>query len=68
LSWAGMAIGATSIIMLAINGLPASDEFFLWPFLLVILWMVVISLRLGFARSRKTEQPVRDSSTVEGVG
>ncbi|MET4639401.1 hypothetical protein [Mycetocola sp. 2940] len=67
LSWAGMAVGATSIVVLAASGLPASDEFFLWPFLLVILWIVVISLRLGFARNRKTGQPVRDTSSVEGV-
>jgi hypothetical protein len=50
LSWAGMAIGATSIVVLAATGLPANEDFFLWPFLLVVLWMAVISLRWGFAR------------------
>ena len=68
LGWAGIVIGATSIGVLAANGLPASDELFLWPFLLVILWMLVISLRLGFARSRTAAQPVRDPSPVDGVG
>jgi hypothetical protein len=28
----------------AATGLPANEEFFLWPFLLVVLWMAVISL------------------------
>lgn len=51
LSWAGMAIGATSIAMLAATGLPANEEFFVWPFLLVVLWMALISLRWGFARN-----------------
>ena len=52
LSWAGMAIGATSIAVLAATGLPANEDFFLWPFLLVVLWMAVVSLRWGFARIR----------------
>ena len=52
LSWAGIAVGATSIVVLAATGLPADEEFFIWPFLLVVLWMAVISLRLGFARGR----------------
>jgi hypothetical protein len=50
LSWAGMAVGAANIGVLVATGLPANDEFFLWPFLLFLLWTVVISLRLGFAR------------------
>ncbi|GAA1863692.1 hypothetical protein GCM10009715_08650 [Paeniglutamicibacter psychrophenolicus] len=54
LSWAGMAIGATNIVVLAATGLATNEEFFAWPFLLVLLWMVVISLRLGFARNRDT--------------
>ncbi|MFE5672019.1 hypothetical protein ACFQ58_10480 [Agromyces sp. NPDC056523] len=52
LSWAGIAIGAMSIVVLAASGLPANDEFFVWPFLLILLWMTVISLRFGFARNR----------------
>jgi len=52
LSWAGIAVGATSIVVLASTGLPADEEFFMWPFLLVLLWMVVLSLRFGFARNR----------------
>ncbi len=52
LSWGGIAIGATSIVALAATGLPATDEFFLWPFLLILVWIAVTSLRLGFARSR----------------
>jgi hypothetical protein len=52
LSWAGITIGATSIITLAATGLPANDDFFLWPFLLVLLWIAVLSLRFGFARIR----------------
>ena len=52
LSWAGIAVGATSIVVLASTGLPADEEFFIWPFLLVLLWMVVLSLRFGFARNR----------------
>lgn len=51
LSWAGMAIGATSIVMLAATGLPANEDFFLWPFLLILVWELVISLRWGFARN-----------------
>ena len=51
LSWAGMAIGATSIAVLAATGLPDNEDFFVWPFLLVVLWMAVISLRWGFTRN-----------------
>ena len=55
LSWGGMVIGAISILVLAASGLPANDEsLFPWPFLLVMLWMTVISLRLTFARNRDT--------------
>jgi hypothetical protein len=52
LSWAGIAIGATSIVVLAASGLPVNEDFFIWPFLLVLLWIAVISLRFGFARTR----------------
>ena len=62
LSWAGIAVGATSIGVLAASGLPANDEFFLWPFLLVLLWMAAVSLRLGFAR-RRTSTPVAVAAT-----
>jgi hypothetical protein len=54
LSWAGIAVGATSIIVFAAGGLPANDEFFIWPFLLVLLWIALVSLRLGFSRTRNT--------------
>jgi hypothetical protein len=56
LSWAGVLIGATSIVALAAAGLPDDEEFFLWPFLLILLWIAVISIRLGFAR-RRTSTP-----------
>ena len=56
LSWAGIAVGATSIVVLAATGLPANEEFFIWPFLLILLWVVVLSLRFGFAR-RQTSTP-----------
>ena len=62
LSWAGIAVGATSIIVLAATGLPANEEFFIWPFLLVLLWIVVLSLRFGFAR-RRTPTPVSMAAT-----
>jgi hypothetical protein len=52
LSWAGMVIGATSILVNAATALNLSEEFFPWPFLLVLLWVAVVSLRLGFARTR----------------
>jgi hypothetical protein len=64
LSWAGIVIGATSIIVLAATGLPSNEDFFLWPFLLFLLWVAVISLRFGFARrSTTTTAPV---SAAEG--
>ena len=62
LSWAGIAVGATSIVVLAASGLPANEEFFMWPFLLVLLWIVVLSLRFGFARSR-TATPAAVAAT-----
>lgn len=62
LSWAGMVIGAGSIVVLAATGLPENEEFFPWPFLLVVLWMAVVSLRWGFARNhprvRAAAEPV----------
>jgi hypothetical protein len=54
LGWAGIAIGATSIVVLAATGFPTDEQFFLWPFLLVLLWVAVISLRFGFARRPTT--------------
>jgi hypothetical protein len=62
LSWAGIAIGATSIVVLAATGFPTSENFFLWPFLLFLLWVVVISLRLGLAR-RRTPTPAAVAAT-----
>lgn len=62
LSWVGIAVGATSIVVLAATGLPANEEFFMWPFLLVLLWIVVLSLRFGFARSR-TATPIAVAPT-----
>ena len=62
LSWAGIAVGATSIVVLAASGLPANEEFFIWPFLLVLLWVAVLSLRFGFARSR-TATPAAVAAT-----
>lgn len=62
LSWVGIAVGATSIVVLAATGLPANEEFFMWPFLLVLLWIVVLSLRFGFARSR-TATPAAVAAT-----
>jgi hypothetical protein len=65
LSWAGMAIGATSIVMLAASGLPANEEFFVWPFLLVVLWITVVSLRWGFARNHpRVRATVRPANPV----
>lgn len=51
LSGAGIAVGATSILVFAATGLPANEDFFVWPFLLVVLWMAAVSLRWGFARN-----------------
>lgn len=62
LSWGGVAIGATSIVGLAATGLPATDEFFLWPFLLVLLWIAAVSLRLAFSRNR-TATPAAVAAT-----
>jgi hypothetical protein len=62
LSWAGIAIGAISIVTMAASGLPKNEDFVLWPFLLVLLWIVVISLRFGFARTR-TATPAAVAAT-----
>lgn len=67
LSWAGMAVGATSIAVFAATGLPANEEFFVWPFLLVALWMTVISLRWGFARNHPKARAVVVSTTTNPV-
>lgn len=64
MSWAGIAVGATSIVVFAATGLPTNEEFFLWPFLLVLLWVTVISLRFGLAR-RRTATPTA-AVVVEG--
>jgi hypothetical protein len=65
LSWAGMAVGAVSILFMAFTGPFSSEDFFGWPFLLVMLWMIVVSLRLGFARNRTAAPgPVPAPATV----
>ena len=63
LGWAGIAVGATSIVVLTASGLPSNDEFFIWPFLLVLLWVAVLSLRFGFSRSQTVveRRDARDS-------
>ena len=53
LAWVGIAVGAISIIVLAASGLPVIDDSFAWPFLLILVWALVVSLWLGFARTRK---------------
>jgi hypothetical protein len=63
LSWAGIAIGAISIGVMAASGLPKNEDFVLWPFLLVLLWIVVISLRFGLGRTR-TATPATVAATV----
>jgi len=63
LSWSGIAIGATCIVVTAATALPSTEDLFLWPFLLVLLWMAVVSLRLGFARNR-TRVPAVEAATV----
>jgi hypothetical protein len=62
LSWAGIAIGVNSIVTMAASGLPKNEDLVLWPFLLVLLWVVVISLRFGFARTR-TSTPAAVAAT-----
>jgi hypothetical protein len=64
LSWSGIVIGATSIVTFAAMGLPSNEDFFLWPFLLFLVWVSVVSLRLGFARNR-TAKPA-DVAMAEG--
>jgi hypothetical protein len=63
LGWAGIAVGATNIIVLAASGLPETEDIFLWPFLLVLLWIAVVSLRFGFARNR-TATPAAVAATA----
>ncbi|MCU1424729.1 MAG: hypothetical protein JWM51_1020 [Microbacteriaceae bacterium] len=55
LSWAGIVVGATCIVGLAATGIPRDENLFIWPFLLFLVWTLVISLRLGFARSHTSE-------------
>jgi hypothetical protein len=62
LSWAGIAVGTTSIVVLTASGLPSNEEFFIWPFLLVLVWVAVLSLRFGFSRSR-TATPTSMAAT-----
>jgi hypothetical protein len=50
LSYAGIAIGGIAALAVALTAADISIDYFAWPFLLVMLWVVVISLRLGFAR------------------
>lgn len=62
LGWAGIAVGTLSIVGLAATGFPRNEDFFLWPFLLFLVWVVVISLRFGLARGR-TPSPAAVAAT-----
>jgi hypothetical protein len=51
LGWAGVAIGAANVVAAVVVG-PRIEGVFSPTFLLAIVWILVVSLRWGFARNR----------------
>lgn len=64
LSYAGMAIGVITVLDIALTSSDLRGDLFAWPFLLVMLWVAVISLRLGFARTRAPAVKVGAAAAV----
>ena len=51
LGWAGVVIGAVNVVAAVVVG-PRIEGVFSPTFLLAIVWILVVSLRWGFARNR----------------
>jgi len=51
LGWAGVVIGAANVVAAVVVG-PRIEGVFSPTFLLAIVWILVVSLRWGFARNR----------------
>jgi hypothetical protein len=50
LGWFGVVAGCGAMVATAVSGVHVLSAFFV-PFLLCLLWILMVSLRLGFARS-----------------
>jgi hypothetical protein len=62
LGWGGVVVGTASVLVTAATGLNVLSAIFV-PFLLCVLWTLLVSLRLGLARSgsgSSAERSVRD--------
>lgn len=61
LGWAGVVIGVGNIAVALVTGVNMDDSFFAPSILAIMLWLVLVSLRLAFWKSRspKTQDPGR---------
>ena len=63
LGWAGVVIGAANVITAVVVG-PRIEGVFSPTFLLAIIWVLVVSLRWGFARNRRKLVAAADPTDV----
>ena len=63
LGWAGVVIGAANVITAVVVG-PRIEGVFSPTFLLAIIWILVVSLRWGFARNRPKLVAAADPTDV----
>jgi len=54
LGWGGVAVGSASVIAAAAAGVHVLSAIFV-PFVLCLLWVLMVSLRWGFTRTRSAE-------------
>jgi hypothetical protein len=64
LGWGGVVVGGASVIAAAAAGVHVLSAIFV-PFVLCLLWVLMVSLRWGFARTRRTA--ARMSATGEPI-
>jgi hypothetical protein len=65
LGWAGVVFGVVNVIVMVVAGFRIEGTFAA-SFLLVLLWVLVVSLRWGFSRSGKTDSTLA-SVAAEGA-
>jgi hypothetical protein len=53
LGWGGVVVGSTTVLVMAATGVHMLAAIFV-PFLLCLLWILLVSVRLGFQRTGRT--------------
>jgi hypothetical protein len=58
LGWGGVVVGTVTVLVTAVTGVHVLSAIFV-PFLLCLVWELLVSLRLGLARTRTVETEIQ---------